>query len=200
MKGRTMSGKTLEVERILNQEKWHKERKTLRSLLLDFGLEEEVKWGKLCYTFQGSNVAIIYGLRNYCAVGFFKGSLLSGDEDVLIKPGKHSRAMRQIRFSGLKDITAREKTLVGYIEQAIQIEKDGLEVDFDENDELSCPDELKDAFDDDPDFAAAFENLTPGRQRGYVIHFSGAKQSKTRASRIRKCKPDILDGKGLNGR
>lgn len=195
-----MSRENPEVEDLLNKKNWQKERKRLRSLILDCGLVEEVKWGKLCYTYEGSNVAIIYGLKNYCAVGFFKGSLLRDDEDVLIQPGKHSQAMRQIRFSDLAEIIDSENILIAYIEKAIQIEKDGLEVDFDDKHNLSYPDELKNAFDDDPDFAEAFENLTPGRQRGYVMHFSDARQSQTRMSRVGKYKAKIMDGKGLSER
>jgi len=189
-----------EIEALLDQNQWHKERKVLRSLILEGGLDENVKWGKLCYSFNGSNVVIIYGLKNYCALGFFKGSILQDDDDVLVQPGKHSQAMRQLRFDDLADIDRRKDQIKEYIEKAIQAEKDGLEVDFDEKDDLTYPDELQDALDDDPEFVNAFEGLTPGRQRGYVLHFSDAKQSKTRTSRVEKCRPKIMEGKGLNER
>lgn len=189
-----------EVENLLAETQWNDERRRLREIVLSCGLDEAVKWGKLCYAFEGRNVAIIFGLKSYCAIGFFKGALLSDDENILVSPGEYSQAMRQLRFSSLDEIADNETTIVRYVEEAIQIEKDGREIEFAEKDALSYPGELADAFADDPGFAAAFENLTPGRRRGYVIHFTGAKQPKTRISRIEKCKPKILAGKGLNDR
>lgn len=187
-----------EIEELLEKKEWQKERKKLRSLILDCDLDENVKWGKLCYTFEDSNAVIIYGMKNYCAVGFFKGSLLEDDDDVLVQPGKHSQAMRQLRFDGLDEIEGREAQIKDYIGKAIQAEKDGLKVDFNEKDDLDYPDDLQDALDDDPDLADAFEDLTPGRQRGYVLHISDAKQSETRVRRIEKWRPKIIEGKGLN--
>lgn len=195
-----MPNKYSEVQQLLDQKNWQEERGKLRSLVLDCGLDEEVKWGKLCYTFQGNNVVIVYGLKNYCALGFFKGSLLTDDKDVLVAPGKHSQAMRQMRFADLRDITKNESTIAAYIDKAIQAEKDGLAVDFGEKNNLVYPDELQDRLQDDSAFADAFDDLTPGRQRGYVLHFSDARQSKTRASRIERCKAKIMEGKGLNER
>lgn len=195
-----MSENKVDVEKLLSKNTWQEERKKLRSLALDNGLDEAVKWGKLCYTYEGSNVVIIFGLKNYCALGFFKGSLLADDDDVLIQPGKHSQAMRQIRFTGLDEITDREDIVVRYIKKAIQAEKDGLEVDFDEKDNLVYPDELQTRMNDDPAFAEAFDKLTPGRQRGYVLHFANARQSGTRTSRIEKCRSRIMQAKGLNER
>ncbi|WP_306260022.1 YdeI family protein [Pararhizobium sp. IMCC21322] len=192
--------KKSEVENLLLKKNWHKERKKLRSLILDCDLDEEVKWGKLCYSYQDSNVVIIYGMKNYCALGFFKGSLLDDDTGFLVQPGKHSQAMRQLRFDNLDEISDSEDLIKDYIGKAIQAERDGLEVDFDEKDNLTYPDELQDVLDDDPEFAEAFDDLTPGRQRGYVLHFSDAKRSTTRSSRIEKCTAKILDGKGLNER
>ncbi|MEO8249438.1 MAG: YdeI/OmpD-associated family protein [Burkholderiales bacterium] len=196
-----MAGKQSDaVKRLLNQGDWHEERNKLRSLILDSGLVEEVKWGKLCYTFEGHNVAVNYGLKSYCAIGFFKGSLLTDDKKVLVAPGKHSQAMRQMRFGNLDEIIANEGTIADYIGKAIQVEINGLEVAFAEKDNLSFPDELQERIDNDPALAKAFNDLTPGRQRGYVLHFSEAKQSSTRASRVEKCKAKIMSGKGLNDR
>lgn len=195
-----MNGQSPEVRQLLDRQAWHEERIRLRSVMLDRGLEERVKWGKLCYSFNGGNVAIILALKTYCAVGFFKGALLHDTKDMLIAPGRHSRAMRQMRFSSLAEIEAGEQTLAEYTDAAIRIEKDGREVDFDRSEAPAYPDELRDAFDTDPDFAAAFATLTPGRQRGYVIHFSNARQSATRVSRIEKSRPRIFDGKGPHDR
>lgn len=189
-----------EVESLLNQKNWQDERRRLRDMLLDSGLEEGVKWGKLCYAWEGSNVAIIYGMKNTCAVGFFKGSLLEDEDGVLVQPGKHSQAMRRLHFESLAEIEGSEDIIRRFIDRAIQAEKDGLEVEFTEKDNLDYPDELQDALDDDPELAEAFENLTPGRQRGWVLHFSDAKRSETRARRIDKARSKIIAGKGWNER
>ena len=189
-----------EVDALLARKNWHEERKKLRALLLDQGLTETVKWGKLCYTFEGKNVAIIYGLKDYCALGFFKGSLLDDDKGVLVAPGAHSQAMRQLRFSGLNEIAESEALVSSFVDKAIQAERAGLEVDFSEKDALVYPDELQALFDRDPSFTEAFEKLTPGRRRGYVLHFSDARRSGTRVSRIEKCRPMIMAGKGLQER
>ena len=189
-----------EVESLLNQKNWQDERRRLRDILLDSGLEERVKWGKLCYAWQGSNVAIIYGMKNSCAVGFFKGSLLKDEDGLLVQPGKHSQAMRRLHFESPEEIEDGEDTIRRFIDKAIQAEKDGLEVEFTEKDNLDYPDELQDALDDDPELAEAFEELTPGRQRGWVLHFSDAKQSETRARRIEKAHSKIIGGKGWDER
>lgn len=189
-----------EVEALLSKSEWHQERQKLRSLILDHGLEESVKWNKLCYSYQGSNVIVIFAMKNYCAIGFFKGALLEDDKNLLVKPGDHSQAMRQLRFTELKEITDSESLIKAYIGQAIQAEKDGLEIDFGEKENLTYPDELQVILDGDAELAAAFDKLTPGRRRGYVIHFSDAKQSKTRIARIEKCRTKILSGKGYSER
>lgn len=191
-------GEHPDVEKLLHKEKWYEERKTLRALVLGCGLDEAVKWRKLCYGFEGRNVVIIYGMKAYCALGFFKGALLEDKAKLLVSPGKHSQAMRQLRFAGLDEITASEDVIRAYVGKAMEAERDGLKVDFAEKDDLSYPDELQGALDDDPDLAAAFEGLTLGRQRGYVLHFSEARQSKTRTARIEKCRAKIIEGKGLN--
>jgi len=188
------------VKTLLAQQNWHEERKALRALILDCGLKEQVKWGKLCYAHDEANIVIIYGMKNYCAIGFFKGALLEDENDALVQPGKHSQAMRQLRFKNLTEIKDSENGVTSFIRKALQVEKDGLEVDFGEKDNLDYPEELQDALDGDPELAEAFENLTPGRQRGYVLHVFDAKQSATRLRRIEKNRTSILLGKGLNER
>ncbi|WP_242597552.1 YdeI/OmpD-associated family protein [Billgrantia antri] len=196
----TMYDTNSKVDSLLNKPEWHEERKALRDILLGCGLTEAVKWGKLCYSCQGGNVALIFGLKHYCALGFFKGSLLNDPQRLLVAPGEHSQAMRQIRFTQVRDITERAGTLKAYLLEAIELEKAGAKVDFSEKRELTYPEELRSALERDPVLKAAFEALTPGRQRGYILHVGGAKHSSTRSSRIEKCLPDILAGKGLNGR
>lgn len=187
-----------EVEDLLSKTDWQDERRKLRDILLDCGLEERVKWGKLCYAYKGSNVVIIYGMKNFCALGFFKGSLLEDEDCLLVQPGKHSQAMRRLHFGSLGEIEESEDTIRRFIDRAIQAEKAGLEVEFTEKEDLDYPDELLDALDDDPELAEAFEELTPGRQRGWLLHFSDAKKAETRKRRIRKARSKILRGKGRN--
>lgn len=189
-----------DIEKLIRQESWREERLKLRSLALDCGLEESVKWGKLCYAFNGANVAIIFCLKNYCALGFFKGALLADENGLLVAPGKHSQAMRQLRFTSLQAIADSEDWIRACIRNAIQVERDGLEVAFEEKDNLSYPKELLDYLEEDPEFASAFDKLTPGRRRGYVLHYSQAKQSGTRTSRILRSRDHVLAGKGLTGR
>lgn len=188
------------VNALLNKTQWQEERKKLRAMLLDCQLTEDVKWGKLCYSFRETNVTMIYGMKAYCALGFFKGSLLKDPKGILVAPGEHSQAMRQVRFTQAQEIDALEATLKAYLHEAIDVEKAGLAVDFREKHELTYPEEFQLTLDGHPALKAAFEALTPGRQRGYILHFSGAKQSSTRVSRIEKCIPSILEGKGLNDR
>lgn len=188
------------VEALLGQPQWHEEREKLRAIALSCQLTESVKWGKLCYSVQDGNVAMIFGMKEYCALGFFKGSLLKDPVRILVAPGEHSQAMRQARFTQLSEIESQAAVLEAYLHEAIELEKAGAKVDFIEKHELTYPEELQAALDASTALKAAFEALTPGRQRGYILHFSGAKQSSTRVSRIEKCTPDILAGKGLNGR
>ena len=186
------------ITNLLKQKHWNRERKALRKILLDCGLEEAVKWSKLTYTHAGGNVAIIYGFADSCAVGFFKGALLEDPDDLLVAPGKHSQAMRRLHFGDLEEVNQREDTLRGFVEQALALEETGEVIDFDEREEIEPPEELVDAFDEDAEFRQAFDALTPGRQRGYLIHFSQPKQSKTRMSRIEKSVPFILEGIGFH--
>jgi len=188
------------VEKLLSNAEWREERKSLRAIILDCQLDEAVKWGKLCYTFQKSNVVMIYGLKEYCAVGFLKGALLKDTKGILVKPGSNSQAMRWMKFNDPGDVAEMETILRAYITEAIEVEKAGLKVDFKEKNELVFPKELLHAFEANPALKKAFDALTPGRQRGYNLYFSGAKQSKTRVSRIKKYMQKILDVKGLNDR
>ena len=179
-------------------EQWQEEYEQLRRIVLDCDLTEEFKWMHPCYTFQGSNIVLIHGFKEYCALLFHKGALLNDPEGVLVRQTENVQAARQIRFTNVQEIVEMEAILKAYIHEAIEVEKAGLEVDFKKTKEYDVPEEFQEKLDENPDLKAAFEALTPGRQRGYLLHFSGAKQSKTRASRVEKCLPKILDGKGLN--
>lgn len=172
----------------------------LRMLLLDCGLKEELKWGKPCYTFEKSNIVIIQGFKEFCALMFFKGALLKDPEAILKKPGENSQAARRIPFTGVQEITELEPVLRAYIFEAVELEKTGLKVNFEKNRALIFPEEFQNKLEESPDLKAAFNRLTPGRQRAYNLYFSAPKRSETRTSRIEKCIPQILKGKGLNDR
>ena len=180
--------------------KWQDEYKLLRTIILDTGLTEELKWGKPCYTVNGNNVLLIHGFKEYCALLFHKGVLLSDSEDILVQQTENVQSARQIRFTDAEQINEMAAIIRAYIFEAIEVEKAGIEVPMKKTAEFEMVEELKEKLDEIPELKEAFENLTPGRQRGYLLHFSGAKQSKTRASRVEKCIPDILEGKGLNDR
>lgn len=180
--------------------KWKAEMEKLRAIMLDCQLTEELKWGKPCYMFQNSNIAIIQGFKEHCALMFFKGALLNDPNGILIKPGEDTQAGRQIRFTNVEEIFEMDTILKAYIIEAIEVEKAGLKVDFKKNTELIFPEEFQAKLDENPALKTAFAALTPGRQRAYIMHFSAPKQSKTRESRIEKCMQDILAGKGLNDR
>ncbi len=176
---------------------WREETKKLRAIALGCGLTEELKWGKPCYTFQDSNLLIIQGFKNYCALMFCKGALLKDPKGILVKIGEHTQAARQVRFTELHEIVRQEATLKAYIQEAIAAEKAGLKVEYKKSSE-PIPEELQAKLDEVPAVKAAFDALTPGRRRAYLLYFSGAKQSKTRTSRVEKCLPQILKGKGLD--
>ena len=178
---------------------WTEELKLLRSLILDCGLEEESKWGVPTYTYHANNVLILAAFKAYCSISFFKGALLSDEAKILEKPGKNTQAARLIKFTDIKEVTQLKSTIKSYIFEAIEIEKAGLEVKFEKNPE-PIPEELQVKLDENPKLKSAFEALTPGRQRGYILFFSAPKQSKTRDSRIEKSIPKILKGKGMNDR
>lgn len=178
--------------------KWPREMAQLRMLLLGCGLTEEVKWDVPCYTFQNSNVIILAAFKEYCALSFFKGALLSDSEGILVKPGENTQAGRMLRFTDVREIVAMEDTIRAYIFEAIEVEKAGLKVPSMPRSELPIPSELQSKFEEDPAFQSAFTSLTLGRQRGYLHHFNAAKQSATRTARIEKCMSQIFLGKGLN--
>lgn len=177
-------------------EKWQEEMRKLRTILLDSQLTEELKWGHPCYTFQGNNVVIIGGFKEYCALTFVKGALLNDPEGILVKPGENTQAARVIRFTGVREIDEMEPTLKAYVHEAIEVERAGLKVE--KVTELVIPEELQKKLDEVPALKTAFYALTPGRRRAYVLYFSAPKQSKTRESRVEKSMQRILDGKGLN--
>jgi uncharacterized protein YdeI (YjbR/CyaY-like superfamily) len=178
--------------------KWQKEMEKLRRISLDCGLTEESKWGKPCYTFQNSNVVIIQGFKEYCALLFCKGVLLKDAKHILIQQTENVQAARQLRFTNVREIVEMEPTVKAYIREAIEVEKAGLEVNYKKTSEFTIPEELQNKLHKSPALKTAFESLTPGRQRGYILYFSAPKQSKTRESRIEKCVQKILDGKGLD--
>ena len=180
--------------------KWQKEYKTLRAIIVDCGLTEELKWGCPCYTFKGNNIVLIHGFKDYCALLFHKGVLLNDTDKLLIQQTENVQSARQIRFTNMDEINELEQTIRTYVFEAVEVEKAGLEVKMKKTSEYEKPEELEQAFNEGPNFKTAFDSLTPGRQRGYFLHFSEAKQSKTRTSRIEKAKPKIFDGKGYNER
>ena len=181
-----------------NESKWKEEMSRLRMLLLNSGLSEELKWGKPCYTLQNRNIAILQGFKEYCALMFFKGVLLKDNHGILVKPGENSQTQRQIRFTDVNQIVEWEPIIKEYINEAIDVEKAGLKVEHKEMSEYTIPPELDQKLKEMPQLKTAFESLTPGRQRAYILYFSQAKQSKTRQSRIEKYIQKILDGKVLN--
>jgi uncharacterized protein YdeI (YjbR/CyaY-like superfamily) len=177
--------------------KWQAESLELQTILLGFPLVEELKWGQPCYTLQGKNVAIISAFKEYCALAFFKGALLPDPRGILAAPGK-VQAARQIRFTSLRQIVAMESVIQSYIAEAIEVEKAGLKVKLKKPSDYKIPEELQARLDAVPRLKAAFQALTPGRQRGYMFHVSKPKQAKTRESRAEACIKRILAGKGLN--
>lgn len=177
--------------------KWQEEIGKLRMIVLDCGLTEELKWGVPCYTFQDRNIVLIHVFKDYCAFLFFKGALLNDASGILVQQTRNVQAARQIRFTNVREIVDRERILKAYIYEAIEVEKAGLKVNFKKNSE-SVPEEFKSKLDEIPALKTAFDSLTPGRQRGYILYFSAPKQSKTRESRVAKCMQKIMNGKGLD--
>lgn len=175
---------------------WPQELNVLRGLILDCGLIEDVKWDVPCYTFGGKNILILSALKNYCSINFFKGSLLGDESKLLSKPGENTQGGRVIKFTSVEQIIELEPTIKAYIFEAIEVEKAGLKVEI-KKDLDPLPEELIEVFKNDKILEASFYNLTPGRQRGYVLFFNQAKQSKTRITRIQKSRADILIGKGM---
>ncbi len=178
--------------------KWRQEYKKLRTIILGCGLTEELKWGKPCYTFEKSNVVLIHGFKDYCALLFFKGALLKDTHGILVQQTENVQAARQVRFTNTREIAELESLLKAYIKEAIEVEKAGLKVEYKKTSEFAIPEEFRKRLEKRPALKKAFAALTPGRQRGYLLYFSAPKQSKTREARIEKCLQQILKGKGLN--
>ncbi len=182
-----------------NAKAWREELLAFRSILLDCPVTEDFKWRSPVYTAHGGNVATVWGLKGFCGLSFFKGVLLKDAEEILVAPGENSRSVRMFKATSVAQIEDVAPVLRAYIREAVEVEKAGLKVDF-KDDDLELPDELVVMLRDDPQLKAAFDALTPGRQRGYSLHFSQPKQSKTRISRIEKHAPKILAGKGMHDR
>jgi len=178
--------------------KWQEAVNLLRTIALDCGLAEELKWGCPCYTLNGSNIVLIHDFKEYCAFLFFKGALFKDNENILIQQTENVQAARQIRFTNALQVVEMKAILKAYILEAIEVEKAGLKVEMKKTKEYSIPVEFQNKLDHIPDLKAAFETLSPGRQRGYLLYFSTAKQSKTREARVEKFIPQILNGKGLD--
>jgi len=182
----------------IKEKKWQKELEKLRTIILDCQLTEELKWGVPCYTFQKSNIVLIHVFKEYCAILFIKGALLHDAGGILIQQTENVQAGRQVRFTDVDEIVELEPILKAYIHEAVEVEKAGLKVNYKKATEFSIPDEFQHKLDEIPALETAFYALTPGRQRAYLLYFSAPKQSKTRESRVEKCMPQILNGRGLN--
>jgi uncharacterized protein YdeI (YjbR/CyaY-like superfamily) len=180
------------------EEKWQDEISKLRKVVLDCGLSEELKWGCPCYTFQGTNIVLIHVFKEYCALLFFKGALLNDANGILVQQTKNVQSARQVRFTNAREITKLASTLKAYIFEAIEVEKAGLKVEMKKTREYPVPEEFQLKLDKNPSLKKAFHALTPGRQRGYLLYFSSAKQASTREARVEKYLKQILSGKGLD--
>jgi len=178
--------------------KWQEEFLFLRKILQECGMQEELKWGKPCYTFKGNNIVLIHGFKEYCALLFHKGALLKDPDGILVQQTENVQSARQVRFTSLEEIKKWKPSIKHYVMEAIEVEKAGLEVPLKKTSEFEMVSEFKERLEWDASLKSAFENLTPGRQRGYLLYFSQAKQSKTRQARVEKFIPKILVGKGLN--
>ncbi len=177
---------------------WQKEYEKLRKIILDCGLIEELKWGCPCYTFENSNIVLIHGFKEYCALLFFKGALLNDPNGILIQQTKNVQSARQIRFTNAREIAKMEKNLKAYVYEAIEVERAGLKVKLKKTSEFKTPEEFQKRLDKSTALKKAFDALTPGRQRAYIFYFSQAKQSKTREARVEKYLKQILNGKGID--
>jgi uncharacterized protein YdeI (YjbR/CyaY-like superfamily) len=186
------------VDWFFNKGQWQEEFEKLRMIVLDCGLTEELKWGCPCYTFQKRNIVLMHGFKEYCALLFFKGALLKDAKGILIQQTENVQAARQIRFTNVREIIKLKTIVKAYIKEAIEVEKAGVKVNLKKTAEFKMPEEFQNRLNESPALKRAFAALTPGRQRGYLLHFSAAKQSKTRQARIEKAMPQILTGKGLN--
>ena len=180
------------------EKKWQDEIKQLRTILLDCGLTEELKWGCPCYTFEKSNIVLIHDFKEYCALLFFKGALLTDPKGILVQQTANVQSARQVRFTQRKEITSLARTLKTYVYEAIEVEKAGLKVQLKKTTAFPVPEEFEHRLKKDAPLQKAFNALTPGRQRAYLLYFAAPKQSKTREARIEKSKAAIMSGKGLN--
>jgi uncharacterized protein YdeI (YjbR/CyaY-like superfamily) len=183
---------------ILKAEKWQNEMSTLRNIVLECGLAEELKWRQPCYSYNKSNVLIISAFKDHCVLSFLKGVLLKDTEGILVSPGENSQSVKFAKFTSMDQILKLEKTLKAYIFEAIEAEKSGIKIEKPKSTKLTFPEELHAKFNENKAFKVAFESLTPGRQRGYNMFFTAAKQSKTRIDRIEKYRERIMNGKGIN--
>jgi uncharacterized protein YdeI (YjbR/CyaY-like superfamily) len=194
-----MNGMNPKVDSFISKaNQWQDEFKKLRMIVLDCGLTEELKWGVPCYTLEKSNVVLMHGFKEYCALLFVKGALLKDPKGILITQTENVQAARQVRFTSVQEIDELEPILKAYIHEAIEAEKAGLKVDYKKTTEFKVPEEFKNKLDEIPALKTAFYALTPGRQRAYLLYFSAPKQSETRKTRVEKLLPQILKGKGLN--
>lgn len=180
--------------------KWQELLTHLRTILLYGPLTEELKWGQPCYTLQGKNVLLIHGLKDACALAFLKGALLRDEHGLLSKPGQNTQSGRWMKFSSPQEVSERDAIVRAYVQEAVEVERAGLEVVLKTTADYAVPEELQRKLDTSPNLRHAFDALTPGRQRGYLLHFAAPKQSKTRAARIEKWTPQILNGKGIHDR
>jgi uncharacterized protein YdeI (YjbR/CyaY-like superfamily) len=185
------------VDAWLAKSRWREPLAALRQIVREGALDEDFKWGKPCYLSGGHATVILFGFKDYCAVGFLRGALLKDPNGVLVAPGEHSQAMRQIRFTGAGEVRQLAPVVRAYVDEAVALERAGIKVDFKARAETPVPDELQARLDADPALKAAFDALTPGRRRSWLIHISGAKQPATRAARVEKAAPKILAGKGM---
>jgi uncharacterized protein YdeI (YjbR/CyaY-like superfamily) len=179
-------------------QKWQKEVNELRTIILESGLTEELKWGHPCYTLEKNNVVLIHEFKEYCALLFMKGALMKDEKDILVQQTENVQSARQIRFTSLQQIVKLKSVIKSYIKEAVEIEKAGLKVELKKTTEYKIPEEFKNELNENSELKTAFEALTPGRQRGYLLYFSSAKQSKTRETRVKKYIPHIINGKGLD--
>jgi uncharacterized protein YdeI (YjbR/CyaY-like superfamily) len=181
-----------------NAKTWKEELKQLRTIVLDCDLTEELKWGVPCYSFEKSNIVLIHVFKEYCALLFFKGALLKDPKRILVQQTENVQAARQIRFTNVREIVKMKPILKAYIYEAIEVEAAGLKVPLKKTSEFPMPEEFQNKLNKTPALKTAFNALTPGRQRGYLLYFSAPKQSKTREARVEKCVKQILKGRGLN--
>lgn len=194
-----MNGKNPKVDWFFQKaKKWQEELQELRRIILDCHLTEELKWGTPCYTIEQHNIVLIHVFKEYCALLFFKGVLLKDAKGVLIQQTKNTQSSRQIRFTNARQIVEMEAVLKAYVHEAIEVEKAGLKVSYKKSAEFEIPEEFQNKLDEIPALKAAFNALTPGRQRAYLLYFSAPKKTETRTSRVEKCVQQILNGKGLN--